>query len=237
MHFPLYFLAVLWIPSIGTYIYIYVVYVLTSYYPSLPRFRHRASVSITLLGGFLRLCTLPPPSPVPSLASRPWGGSGPLHDATILLGRRFLQLWLLVINRWRRHPPSGVFRPTSSITSEVPGLSFSLLHPYLRSCLRSRSRSRSRPYPSTRPRSSVLVPVPTPVPTPVTVSSLPSLSTTSPLSTSTTSDNQTGAGPAVKQKRIAAKGVLFPFPPTDRICIINEVSHKVIYIEIQPVTR
>ena len=52
--------------------------------------------------------TFPGPSPhFPSL------GSDPPHDATVFLGRRNLQLWLLV-TRWR-HPLSCVLYPTSSL--------------------------------------------------------------------------------------------------------------------------
>ena len=85
--------------------------------------------------------------PVPYIPSL---GSGPQHNAMVLLGRRVLWPWLLA-TRWRR-PPSHVFRLTSLTTSKVPRLSFPLHSPfyngprsYSRSCPHSFPRAHSRP--------------------------------------------------------------------------------------------
>ena len=48
----------------------------------------------------------------------------PQHDATVLLGRRVLRLWLLV-PRWSC-PPSRLFRSTPITTLQVPSLALVL---------------------------------------------------------------------------------------------------------------
>ena len=109
---------------------------------------------IPLLGLLVLLRPFPLPPLPGSVLLLPSLSSGPLHDATISLGRWVLRLWPLV-TFWH-HPRSIVFHSTSIITSQVPGvfLASSLLPDI---------------FPIPAPRPSV----------PATVSSFPSLDSTS----------------------------------------------------------